>query len=160
MDFQVRPLNLGDEDNFISLFNEYVKKYLVHETLVPAHFDPKASQLFFDDFKKYPNKIIAFVVEKEGSLIGFCLGYVEILDKWGRSYFDNDFANIYDIYVKSEFRNKGLGKQMTSLFELEAKRRGLTQITIKDVDTKNVPSKSICSKLGYSPWNLNYFKKI
>ena len=160
MDFKIRPLKLDDESDFYRLFDEYTKEYLIHETLVPAHFDPKAGRLFFEDFKKNQNKIIAFVVETDGSLIGFCLGYIEVLDKWGRSYFDHDFANIYDAYVKSEFRKKGLGKQMVSLFEIEAKNRGLTQITIKDVDTKNFPSQSVCSKQGYSPWNLNYFKKI
>lgn len=160
MDPIVRPLKLGDEDNFYRLFDEYTKEYLVHETLVPAHFDPKAGRLFFEDFKKNQDKIIAFVAEINGSLIGFCLGYVETLDKWGRCYFDYDFANIYDIYVKSEFRRNGLGNQMTSLFELEAKSRGLTQITIKDVDTKNLPAQSVYSRQGYSPWNLNYFKKI
>lgn len=160
MGFTIRPLKLGDENDFYRLFDEYTKEYLVHESLVPAHFDPKAARLFFQDFKKDQDKIIAFVIEKDGSLIGFCLGYIETLDKWGRCYFDYDFANIYDIYVKSEFRKNGLGNQMVSLFELEAKNRGLTQITIKDVDTKNFPSQSICSKQGYSPWNLNYFKKI
>ena len=160
MDLTIRSLKFRDEDNFYRLFDEYTKEYLIHETLVPAHFDPKAGRLFFKDFKKNQDKVIAFVAEKDGSLIGFCLGYIETLDKWGRCYFDYDFANIYDIYVKSEFRKKGLGKQMISLFELEAKNRGLTQITIKDVDTQNTSAKGLYSKQGYSPWNLNYFKKI
>jgi len=156
----IRPLKLDDENNFYDLFNEYTREYLPNETLVPAHFDSKASRLFFDDFKKNQDKIIAFVAENAGFLIGFCLGYVETLDKWGRCYFDYDFANIYDLYVKSEFRKKGLGKKMISLFESEAKKKGLTQITIKDVDTQNLPARKVYSKQGYSPWNLNCFKKI
>lgn len=160
MNFKIRPLNLDDERKFIDLVTQYIKEYLTLETLVPAHFDQKYSQFFFNDFKNNSKSMIVLVAEENSQLLGFCYGYVEILDKWSRAYYNNDSADIYDIFVKPEYRKQGISKTMISAFEEEAKKRGLTQVTLKDVDTKNIPAQKAYTKQGYSPWNTTYFKKI
>jgi ribosomal-protein-alanine acetyltransferase len=88
----------------------------------------------FDDFWNYnilknelqnPNSIYFVVKDKNNNILGFA-GILKILDE----------ADITNIVVKKDYRNKGIGTMLLKHLILEAKKQNLLTITL-EVNEKN-----------------------
>ena len=88
----------------------------------------------FDDFWNYnilknelqnPNSIYFVVKGKNNNILGFA-GILKILDE----------ADITNIVVKKDYRNKGIGTMLLKHLILEAKKQNLLTITL-EVNEKN-----------------------
>ena len=88
----------------------------------------------FDDFWNYnilknelqnPNSIYFVAKDKNNNILGFA-GILKILDE----------ADITNIVVKKDYRNKGIGTMLLKHLILEAKKQNLLTITL-EVNEKN-----------------------
>ena len=68
-------------------------------------------------------------------------------------------AYVFDIFVKSEHRRQGHAIRALEALELEAAERGLAGIALQ-VFGHNSGARSLYSKLGYSPTNINLYKPL
>ena len=68
-------------------------------------------------------------------------------------------AYVYDIFVKSEHRRQGHAIRALEALEIEAAARGLAGIALQ-VFGHNLSARSLYSKLGYSPTNINLYKPL
>ena len=68
-------------------------------------------------------------------------------------------AYVFDIFVKSEHRRQGHATRALEALEIEAAARGLAGIALQ-VFGHNLSARSLYSKLGYSPTNINLYKPL
>ena len=68
-------------------------------------------------------------------------------------------AYVFDIFVKSEHRRQGHANRALAALEIEAAARGLAGIALQ-VFGHNLSARSLYSKLGYSPTNINLYKPL
>ena len=68
-------------------------------------------------------------------------------------------AYVFDIFVKSEHRRQGHAIRALEALEIEAAARGLAGIALQ-VFGHNLSARSLYSKLGYSPTNINLYKPL
>ena len=68
-------------------------------------------------------------------------------------------AYVFDIFVKSEHRRQGHANRALEALEIEAAARGLAGIALQ-VFGHNSSARSLYSKLGYSPTNINLYKPL
>ena len=68
-------------------------------------------------------------------------------------------AYVFDIFVKPEYRRQGQAIRALEALEVEAAARGLAGIALQ-VFGHNLSARSLYSKLGYSPTNINLYKPL
>ena len=68
-------------------------------------------------------------------------------------------AFVFDIFIKPEYRRQGHADRALQALELEAATRGLAGIALQ-VFGHNLSARSLYSKLGYSPTNINLYKAL
>ena len=68
-------------------------------------------------------------------------------------------AHVFDIFVKLEHRRQGHAIRALEALEVEAAARGLAGIALQ-VFGHNLSARSLYSKLGYSPTNINLYKPL
>jgi len=87
-------------------------------------------------FKKEPEGFIG--IEENSELIAFIR--IKTLK--------NNTCHISDLYVKKEFRGKGLGKKLMEIADEYAKRKGAKRITL-NVRKDNEPALNLYKKSGF-----------
>ena len=78
-----------------------------------------------------------FVAEQNGEILGYC-GFVFVLDE----------AEIPNVCVKLSARKQGIGKQMLTVLEEEAKELGI-KILYLEVRESNQPARNLYTSFGF-----------
>jgi ribosomal protein S18 acetylase RimI-like enzyme len=68
-------------------------------------------------------------------------------------------AYVFDIIIKPEHRRHGHAIRALEALEVEAARRGLAGVALQ-VFGHNHEARSLYSKLGYEPTNINLYKRL
>ena len=97
--------------------------------------EPWSKEDFDSSLKDSNNEYL--VAEHEGMVAGYC-GYWGVA---GEGY-------IYNVAVKKEFRNQGIGHQMLTALLENSKHRGITSLTL-EVRYSNAPAIHLYESLGF-----------
>lgn len=73
---------------------------------------------------------------------------IELTEGFIEFYQVDDFADIYDLEVKSKYRGKGHGAKLMELFLIEMKNRGVSVVTL-EVRVDNIVAISLYEKFGF-----------
>lgn len=97
-----------------------------------------------------------FLAEKDGKIIGFIGGKIERKSEF---YKTRKIGAIYDLFVKKEYRNMGVGTRIFKTFISWLKANKIRAIEL-DVSPKNLAAKELYENLGFSESNTQMRKKI
>lgn len=97
-----------------------------------------------------------FLAEKDGNVIGFIGGKIE---KKSEFYKTRKIGAIYDLFVKKEYRNMGIGTELVKIFISWLKASKIRAVEL-DVSPKNFAAKELYEKLGFKESNTQMRKKI
>lgn len=101
------------------------------------------------------SNVLLLVADVGGEVVGFIR--VELVD---RIFYEPRIkALITDLYVKPEYRRRGVGKLLVEAAIEEAMRRGAGLISAVFPEG-NVIAKSFYQNLGFKPFQLEFFKPI
>ena len=161
MSSNVRKIKSADKDTLTSLINDYVKEYVPTEKVYPAKYDPHIGKIYFDEIAKKDSNFLVLIAEDGGREIGFSIAEVHKFGRIEKAYFEGDRrGEVWDIYVKPEFRGNGVGRQLLEEIEKELLKQGCQNITLNSVAMDNESARRMYEKMGYRPFNMRYYKRV
>lgn len=95
-----------------------------------------------------------FCVELSDDMGSSVIGYL-----WYRLSNAGKIAFVNDLFIFSEFRGKGFGKQALSSLEAEVLKLDIDQIELR-VAYDNESARGLYEETGFFPTGINMFKKI
>jgi ribosomal protein S18 acetylase RimI-like enzyme len=99
---------------------------------------------------------VFLVAEREGRLVGFIVATVE---KEIPIYRLDEFGFIHDLWVEPEYRNEGVGRQMTMLLIERFRAIGVKQIRC-DTAAKNDIARQMFESCGFRPSVVEMLNEI
>lgn len=111
---------------------------------------------YFENCFNGSNKSYLFIAEENGEFAGLCKVNIEEIQK-----FFNQTTIIYidDIYVKEEYRGKGVGNLLITQVEVLAKQKGIKWLKAR-IYTFNNQAQSLFKKNNFKPLYSEYFKTL
>ncbi|MBI2672620.1 GNAT family N-acetyltransferase [Candidatus Woesearchaeota archaeon] len=107
----------------------------------------KTRYFFKKHLKDKRHNIFLFaVINKE--IVGYIHGEI----KKGKGHFER-------IFVKKEYRGKGISTRLFKKLERKFKQKGVKEI-LSNHFYNNLPSEKLHEKLGFRPYSIEYRKKI
>lgn len=157
----IRKATEKDTVYLIQFLNDFVK-YHKDNNIISAELAPFEEYKDKDNYFKevvagYLNedKFYTFVAEEDGKLVGYICGYTEerpsrIFDKKGM---------IEDWFVRQEYRNKGVGKQLLDALIKEFKKEKCTHLYVSAF-ANNHETIEKYHKMGFIDMDLSMVKEI
>ena len=107
-------------------------------------------KLEIKDFEKEirKRKAVFFLAEKDKEIIGFVYGQIQKLEKY--MFKEKYRGHVGILYVKPEYRSKGIGTKLFKELEKWFKKRGITFLDVS-VMVKNPKAKKLYRELGFRP---------
>jgi len=106
MNLKIRPIKEADFEELISMFNEFSSFQKVPEKMINT----------VEQMKAESNYLNGFVVENDtGRLVGYATYFYAYFTWIGKSLYMDD------LYIKPEYRRKGLGKELIDTVLKKAK---------------------------------------
>ena len=96
----------------------------------------------FDEFSKNPEKGTIIIIESDNSVIGYAI----LLKVWSNEH-SKDIIFIDELFVKKEFRNKGIGS--ASIKYIIDKFGDNAALLILDVEPGNEKAKRLYKQIGF-----------
>lgn len=124
----IRPLNKKDKEIFITLTKEFYNSDAVIKPL-PQTFYPEI-------FKKLLNKNCSakgFIIEHDGEICGY--GVINLTFSMEAG---GDTLWLEDLYIRKEFRNKGLGKEYFNFIFEKYKTVKRFRLEVEDSNPKAI----------------------
>ena len=149
MDIKIKKAALSDLDELISM------GYSLHR--VEKQFEPLLT-FSAKEAKKYYTKQLenenAYFLIAEGNehILGYLYGHMDVVD-----YFSTDSpeAEIEVVYLKPEYRGKGVAKLLVDRFVLLAKEKKAFRVK-GGIYNENDPSKNFFLNYGFVPYHTIY----
>jgi len=150
-----------DRLQFSNIVTQYVKEYQQIEKVYPVHFDPKIGQIYWQTVFNKPKKHIALVAKCDEQVVGFITGEISIFSIIEKAYFNgNKRGVVWDFYVIPQFRGQQIGTLLIQALETEFKKHKCFHIVMNGVSVSNKQAGMLYEKLGYRPWQMQYYKKV
>jgi len=86
--------------------------------------------------------VYIYIAESENELLGYVYAF-----RFPSLYSDDFLAYLYDIEVKKEFRQKGVGKKLVTELKRELKKDGVSELWLGTA-TDNISGQALFSKTG------------
>ena len=119
MSSQIRPIEKADNDQFFSLFGEYLVFY---KASLQDKVRETTWERFFDN-KEPVYAAVAFSSESPEKLVGF-VTWVLHRSTW--TY--NDVLYLHELYVSPNVRSNGIGRKLIEHVYADADRRKITKV--------------------------------
>lgn len=132
---------------------EYFKKYKIKDFPPINELAKQKKKIFEKDLKN--KKGVIFVAEKDEKDIGYIFTIKGI--PRDRKFISK--AYISDLYIKKEFRGKGIAKKLILESEEWCKKEKINEVFI-DVNVKNLGAKKLYKKMKFNEMKLRLNKKI
>lgn len=121
----VRPIAESDYPSFRSLFIDYFNE-------LDCEDDPECT---FDEFLLPDLKAESFsvaVAEADGTLVGFVIYQIdELIGEW---HFKDGWGDVREIFVRFEFRERGIGSRLLNYAEAALKGEGAEGVYLLPVE--------------------------
>lgn len=145
---RIRLAKLKDLDEIERLSQEAIVSSIPKRKLWLKEYTQKARAKEYEDLKHtYPlmrDKVKVLVAELKGEIIGYLVLMLGVKD----SSTGYPHAWIFDLFVKEEYRRKGVAKKLLKIAEDIAARSGYRYIGLT-VTSENTPAVNLYTKLGY-----------
>ena len=156
MDVIIRPLNINELSIIVELWKEFItdpeasdgRVVLSEENII------KWVSLAQELLSKDPNSI--FIAEVDGKIIGYVMFVKKVETPLKLKY---DYALITDLYVKPEYRGKGIGKKLLLTVLEYLKREGVKYVEIT-VWANNIKAINLYKKLGFKEYSIRMIKQL
>jgi ribosomal protein S18 acetylase RimI-like enzyme len=139
----IRPSKESDEASVYDLVT----------SLMEVSFDRESfHEVFIQNL--HDDNVLYYVAESDGDVVGFAS--LHILPQLHHAGL---VGEILELIVQESFRGKGIGAQLVSRLEQEAKKRGCVSI---EVTTKNyrVDAQRFYELMGFSRTHVNFTKNL
>lgn len=93
------------------------------------------------------------MIEENDKTIGF-VKLMTIFSVWSEGY----ALIIDDLYIRDEYRGKGIGKQVMNEIENYAHKKGYKRLQFMSEET-NPQAKAFYMKLGYRPASMDFYMR-
>lgn len=114
----------------------------------------KHMEKVFEDFAKQENSEIYVAEDENRSFVGYLFVGESKNTMTGKSS-----GFIYDIFVKEEFRRKGIGKTLTKKAESYCRERGYSRISLM-VSEHNQPALKLYAAMGFKKDQIYMEKEV
>lgn len=141
METIITELNFIDKAHQQAL-TELINGYIADEMGGGTLLDEAAQQSLIDGLKNHPRAVAVFALTK-----GVPSGIVVAFENFS-TFTVSPMFNIHDVFVKSEFRGRGIGRMMMEKMAALAESRGCSRITL-EVRHDNVPAQKLYQSLGF-----------
>lgn len=118
-------------------------------------YEERGIEYFLRRLKNDDDNSILFVAEKEERLVGYVCGYVDFYS--ARSV--NKIAEIENMIVEDQFRNRGIGKALVDAFLEKAGELGAKKAKVAML-AGNTSAENFYRKMGFSDHELMLERKI
>jgi len=102
---------------------------------------------------KYNKQEIVYVAAAENMLVGYCCG--QILKSMCYSY---NYGEITELYVREEYRQQGIGRQLMMRIESEFRRHGVNHLHLL-TDRNNSIAQALYRSCGFNDTSEILFEK-
>ncbi len=141
-----RSIDRGDIDALLVLMREYYQYDGLDFREIRAR---SAVQALLAD----PSAGGIWLIEQSGESVGYCvLGTAFSLEFHGRTAF------LDELYVREEWRGKGIGAQALRFIERECRMRGLHALRL-EVERANRRARQVYQHAGFSPHDRDIMTK-
>lgn len=124
----IRPLNEKDKEIFITLAKEFYNSDAVIKPL-PQDFYP----FIFDKLIKKNSTAKGFIIEYDGKICGY--GVVNLTFSMEAG---GDTLWLEDLYIRKDFRNKGLGKEYFNFIFKKYKKVKRFRLEVEESNPKAI----------------------
>lgn len=143
-------------------YGKYLKEmWLMHVDNEPEFVNRKVVEQsdlkdYFENCFNGSGKSYLFIAEENGGFAGLCKVNIEEIQK-----FFNQTTILYldDIYVREEFRKKGVAKLLIAQTEILAKQKGIKWLKCR-VYSFNSPAQNLFKLSGFKALYSEYFKVL
>ncbi len=133
----IRQATAADLGQITEIYNDAIQK-----TTATFDTEPKTSEEQENWFVKHDARHPVLVAEQDGPIVAWAS-----LSQWSDRCAYNDTAEI-SVYVKEEYRGKGVGKQLMAALIKEGKTVGLHTL-IARIAGSNKISVDLCKSFGF-----------
>ena len=123
----------------------------MHENIMEGYElaeDPKQAWIQFLEKGTEKEGMVTFVAEKEGEIVGFVSA---VLRRRPPFFSKRDIGLILDLFLKEEYRGKGIGTTLVSAAEKWIKNNGV-DIAVLTVSPVNEKALNFWEELGYDTY--------
>ena len=142
----IRPVDYHDarqSADLLDLLDHYARDPMGGNTPLPdatrAHLIPQLQQ------RPTFDSAIAYVDGQPAALVNFAEGF--------STFAARPLINVHDLVVHTEYRGRGLSRQLLEYVEREAARRGCCKLTL-EVLSENRVAISAYASYGFKPYQL------
>ena len=133
----IRELKEGDITSCLRIYNHYIEN-----TCFTLEEEPLSLEAFIDRVKRIKSKYPFLVEEKAGEIVGYC--YLDLFHERSAYRRTVDLS----IYVSKDHLHEGIGQELLSSIEFEAKKKGYRNL-ISIVTSENPVSLDFHLKNGF-----------
>lgn len=145
-----------DEQIWIELNQEFMN-YEIQDDNFWNNIQKNSLEVFhhtFTDALKNNDLIKLFLIEYENEIVGF-VNLMIIFSVWaqGKSLI------LDDLFIKDEYRGRGIGRKVLRYIELYAKENGFKRLQFQS-ELTNKDAYKFYTKIGYSSAQMNFYVKF
>jgi GNAT superfamily N-acetyltransferase len=143
MSVSIRPVQQSDRERWLELWNGYLVFYKA--TLTQEQTELTWQRLFDTQFN-----LNGLVAEVDGSVVGFT-HFLFRPSSWAV----NDYCYLEDLFVDSDQRGKGIGRELINAVVKEAKSKGSARVYWTTQNT-NAQARILYDSFGYPSEFVQY----
>lgn len=147
MNIIIRPAGKTDIEIILDFMADY---YRIEE----VNYEPDNSRITLEDFINNSQSGSLFIIQSSNDVIGyFCIAFSYTLQYYGKDCF------LDEIYIKPEFRHKGIGSHVMNFIEDYLKQNNFKAMHLIVYD-HNKPAFEYYIKNGFKAHDAKFMTKI
>jgi len=151
----IRKCEERDEKIWIRLNREFMD-FEIQEDGVWNNTQDKPDTIFINTFREAlnnPELITMFLFELEEEIVGFA-NLMTIYSVWAHG----KALVLDDLYIREEYRGKGLGKEAMEFFVAYARNNGYKRLQFQS-ELSNPGAMAFYKKIGFTPVDMHFYVK-
>jgi ribosomal protein S18 acetylase RimI-like enzyme len=127
-----------------------------HETIAYGDFNPMSQEAFMAILESFPAYF--FVAESDGQIVGYIHGSlhrnkrVEVIPE------QEPYVEIENLYVKRDFRNRGVGSALLERLFAVAGQDGIERFLVATASKDTDKILRFYRSHGFTPWHIQFVK--
>jgi ribosomal protein S18 acetylase RimI-like enzyme len=154
---QIRPATPDDVPAVLAMVAQLAQ---LHESWDPQRYDyrPETAAMY-DQWlgaRATDSDSVFLVAQRESRVVGFL---VATIDDTIRIYRRRRIGFIHDLWVEPQYRNEGIGRQMTMLAIEKFREKGIDQIRLETA-VENEAARTLFESCGFRPSSIEMLMEL